>query len=95
MKVPTRRFGRTNLAMPLLSLGGMRFQQSWSDVGAAEVDPKSQANLRAILEAATAAGLHHIETARGYGSSERQLGELLPQVLDPQRILQTKIAPQA
>jgi predicted aldo/keto reductase-like oxidoreductase len=73
----------------------MRFQQSWSDVGAAEVDPKSQANLRAILEAATAAGLHHIETARGYGSSERQLGELLPQVLDPQRILQTKIAPQA
>ena len=46
MKVPTRRFGRTNLAMPLLSLGGMRFQQSWSDVGAAEVDPKSQANLR-------------------------------------------------
>jgi hypothetical protein len=47
------------------------------------------------LEAATAAGLHHIETARGYGSSERQLGELLPQVHDPQRILQTKIAPQA
>jgi len=95
MKVPTRRFGRTNLAMPLLSLGGMRFQQSWSDVSAAKVDPKSQANLRAILEAATAAGLHHIETARGYGSSERQLGELLPQVHDPQRILQTKIAPQA
>ncbi|MCX5950602.1 MAG: aldo/keto reductase [Cyanobacteria bacterium] len=95
MKVPTRRFGRTNLAMPLLSLGGMRFQQSWSDVGASEVDPGSQANLKAILEAATAAGLHHIETARGYGSSERQLGELLPQVNDPQRILQTKVAPKA
>ena len=26
--IPVRRFGRTGLAMPLLSLGGMRFQQS-------------------------------------------------------------------
>ena len=30
--MPTSRFGRTELAMPLLSLGGMRFQQSWSDL---------------------------------------------------------------
>ncbi len=95
MIVPTRRFGRTNLPMPLLSLGGMRFQQSWSDVGPNQIDAQSQANLKAILEAARAVGLHHIETARGYGSSERQLGELLPQVSDSRRILQTKVAPQA
>ncbi len=93
--IPTRRFGRTGLAMPVLSLGGMRFQQSWNDVPEPEIRADGQANLRAILEAAVAAGLHHLETAHGYGSSERQLGLLLPQVADPARILQTKVAPTA
>jgi predicted aldo/keto reductase-like oxidoreductase len=93
--IPTRRFGRTGLAMPVLSLGGMRFQQSWSDLPAAEITAASQANLRAVLERAVAAGMHHIETARHYGSSERQLGWLLAEVPDPRRILQTKIPPQA
>ena len=91
--IPTRRFGRTELAMPVLSLGGMRFQQSWSDVPADAITAESQANLKATLEQATAAGLHHIETARHYGSSERQLGSLLDRVNDPNRILQTKVPP--
>jgi predicted aldo/keto reductase-like oxidoreductase len=73
----------------------MRFQQSWNDVPEPEIRADGQANLRAILEAAVAAGLHHLETAHGYGSSERQLGLLLPQVADPARILQTKVAPTA
>lgn len=93
--LPRRRFGRTELAMPVLSLGAMRFQQSWSDLPAAEINAASQDNLRAILELAVASGFHHIETARHYGSSERQLGWLLPQVPDPERILQTKVPPQA
>ncbi len=93
--IPCRRFGRTELAMPVLSLGGMRFQQSWSDVEASAITESSQANLRAILETAVAHGLHHIETARHYGSSERQLGALLPAVPDPDRLLQTKVPPQA
>lgn len=91
--IPTRRFGRTGLAMPVFSLGGMRFQQSWSDVPESQIHADGQANLRAILERAVDTGLHHIETAHGYGSSERQLGLLLPQVSDPARILQTKVAP--
>jgi hypothetical protein len=91
--LPTRRFGRTGLAMPLLSLGGMRYQQSWNDLPAEEITADSQNHLRGLLEAAVAAGFHHIETARGYGTSERQLGELLPLVPDPRRILQTKVAP--
>ena len=95
MRVPTRRFGRTGLAMPVLSLGGMRFQQSWSDLPAAAITAESQAHLRATLEKAVAAGFHHIETARHYGTSERQLGTLLEQVSDPQRILQTKVPPNA
>lgn len=93
--LPTRRFGRTGLAMPVLSLGGMRYQQSWNDLPAAEITAASQAHLREVLEVAVAAGFHHIETARGYGTSERQLGELLPLVPDPRRILQTKVAPEA
>ncbi|MEI6031864.1 MAG: aldo/keto reductase [Synechococcaceae cyanobacterium ELA739] len=79
--------------MPVLSVGGMRFQQSWSDLPADEITAGSQENLRAILERAVAVGGHHIETARGYGSSERQLGWLLGEVPDPQRILQSKVPP--
>jgi predicted aldo/keto reductase-like oxidoreductase len=92
--IPTRRFGRTELAMPLLSLGGMRFQQSWSDLPADQISAESQANLRRTLERAVAHGLHHIETARHYGTSERQLGWLLPDCPDPERLLQTKVPPQ-
>ena len=93
--IPCRRFGRTELPMPVFSLGGMRFQQSWSDLPPEEITADSQDNLRQILERSIAAGLHHIETARHYGSSERQLGDLLAQVPDPARILQTKIPPVA
>ena len=93
--IPTRRFGRTDLAMPVLSLGGMRFQQSWSDLDPAAITEDSQANLLAILNKAAALGFHHIETARHYGTSERQLGTLLPAVPDPARLLQTKVPPQA
>ncbi len=92
--LPTRRFGRTGLAMPLLSLGGMRFQQSWSDLPASAIEAAGQENLRHLLQEAVAQGFHHIETARHYGTSERQLGPLLAEVSDPRRILQTKVPPQ-
>jgi predicted aldo/keto reductase-like oxidoreductase len=91
--LPTRRFGRTGLAMPVLSLGGMRFQQSWSDLPPEQIGAESQRNLRATLRQAAAAGFHHIETARHYGSSERQLGWLLPEIPDGRRILQSKVPP--
>ena len=74
MALPTRRFGRTELEIPLLSLGGMRFQQSWTDLPADEITSDSQSNLQATLKRATDLGFHHVETARHYGSSERQLG---------------------
>ena len=95
MTIPTRRFGRTGLAMPVLSLGGMRFQQSWTDLPAEAVEAESQARLKSTLEEAMTAGLHHIETARHYGTSERQLGWLLPHLSDPRRLLQTKVPPAA
>ena len=91
--IPTRRFGRTAVAMPVLSLGGMRFQQSWKDLEPNAIEASSQSNLRRLLEKAIGAGLHHIETARHYGSSERQLAPLLKELPDPRRILQSKVPP--
>ena len=80
--LPTRRFGRTELQIPLLSLGGMRFQQSWTDLPAKQITPDAQALLEATLQRAVDEGFHHVETARHYGSSERQLGCLQTLVND-------------
>ena len=93
--LPTRRFGRTEIPMPVLSLGGMRFQQSWTDLEADAITDQSQRLLQSTLERAVQTGFHHVETARHYGSSERQLGWALPGCPDSSRILQTKVPPQA
>ena len=91
--MPTRRFGRTELAMPVLSTGGMRYQDGWKDKPLSEVDPANQANLEATIHRSLELGINHIETARGYGCSERQLGLVLPQLPRQQLIVQTKVAP--
>ena len=93
MALPTRRFGRTELEIPLLSLGGMRFQQSWTDLPADQITSASQTQLEATLKRAVDLGFHHVETARHYGSSERQLGWALPRTPDPSRLLQSKVPP--
>jgi predicted aldo/keto reductase-like oxidoreductase len=88
-----RRFGRTNLQMPVFSCGGMRYQQSWDDVDPAAVDESGQRNLEATILRALDLGINHIETARGYGSSEMQLGWILPRLPREKMIVQTKVAP--
>jgi predicted aldo/keto reductase-like oxidoreductase len=93
MQIPRRRFGRTGLAMPVLTCGGMRYQHSWQDVPPAEIPAANQANLEAIIHRALELGINHIETARGYGTSEIQLGRLLPSLPRDKMIVQTKVAP--
>ena len=93
MVLPTRRFGRTEIEIPLLSLGGMRFQQSWTDLPADEISSASQTQVEMTLKRAVDLGFHHVETARHYGSSERQLGWALPRTPDPLRLLQSKVPP--
>jgi len=90
-----RRFGRTGLQMPVLSCGGMRYQHKWQDVDPKEIPPAGQANLEATIHRALELGINHIETARGYGSSEMQLGSVLPRLPREKIIVQTKVAPQA
>ncbi len=93
LSIPSRRFGRTEIDMPVLSLGGMRFQQSWKDLPEYEISNENQKVIEAILKSSISLGLHHIETARHYGTSEIQLGWALKKLSDSQRILQTKIPP--
>jgi len=90
-----RRFGRTELAMPVISCGGMRYQFKWQDALATEIPVESQANLEACIHRALQLGINHIETARGYGTSEMQLGRILPTLPRDKIILQTKVAPRA
>jgi uncharacterized protein len=88
-----RRFGRTELQMPVISCGGMRYQFKWQDVDPAEVPRDSQENMEATIHRALELGINHIETARGYGSSEMQLGAVLPTLPRDKIIVQTKVAP--
>ena len=61
----------------------------------AAVPHEQQRNLEETVRRATALGINHIETARGYGSSERQLGQILPKFPRNDLIVQTKIGPHA
>jgi predicted aldo/keto reductase-like oxidoreductase len=88
-----RRFGRTGLQMPVISCGGMRYQHKWQDVAPADIPRANQENLEACIHRALDLGINHIETARGYGTSEMQLGELLPKLPRDKMIVQTKVAP--
>ena len=90
-----RRFGRTELAMPVLSCGGMRYQFKWQDVPPQDIPAENQDNLEATIRRALDLGINHIETARGYGSSEMQLGRILPTLPREKLIVQTKVAPMA
>jgi len=88
-----RRFGKTELEMPVFSCGGMRYQHKWNDIPWSEVPREGQENLEATIHRAVELGINHIETARGYGSSEMQLGPVLRQFPRENLIVQTKVAP--
>ena len=81
--------------MPVYSCGGMRYQFKWQDVEPAEIPADNQSNLEATIRRAVELGINHIETARGYGTSEMQLGRILPSLPRDKIIVQTKVAPKA
>ncbi len=88
-----RRFGRTELQMPVFSCGGMRYQHKWQDVPLRQIPEDNQSNLERTIHRSIELGLNHIETARGYGSSEMQLGLVLPKLPREKLIVQTKVSP--
>jgi len=81
--------------MPVISCGGMRYQFKWQDVEPKDIPTENQANLEATIRRALELGINHIETARGYGTSEMQLGRILPTLPREQIIVQTKVGPKA
>jgi predicted aldo/keto reductase-like oxidoreductase len=89
--VKYRRFGRCNVDISVFSLGGMRFQESW--LRGTEPSPASQQNLERTLDLALGLGINHVETARGYGTSEAQLGPALARHPRERFHLQTKVLP--
>ncbi|MBS9387727.1 MAG: aldo/keto reductase [Dolichospermum sp. WA123] len=90
-----KRFGRTEIQMPVFSCGGMRYQYKWQDVTPEEIPLDNQENLEAVIRRSVELGINHIETARGYGTSEMQLGKILPQFPREKLIVQTKVSPVA
>jgi len=79
--------------MPVISCGGMRYQYKWQDVAPQDIPQTNQENLEACIHRALELGINHIETARGYGTSEMQLGVLLPKLPRDKIIVQTKVTP--
>ena len=73
----------------------MRYQHKWQDVDPSEIPAEGQANVEAIIHRSLELGINHIETARGYGTSEMQLGHILPKLRRDALIVQTKVSPTA
>jgi len=88
-----RRFGRTGLSMPVITCGGMRFQHKWQDVPWVDIPAAQQDNLAATMARAFELGINHFETARGYGSSEMQMGPVLATLPREKILVQTKVPP--
>ena len=86
-----RRFGRTNLQMPVFSCGGMRYQFTWQNLRGWRIPRDNQKNLEATIRRSIELGINHIETARAYGTSDMQLGWILPKFPRDRIIIQTKV----
>jgi predicted aldo/keto reductase-like oxidoreductase len=71
----------------------MRYQESWQDMTPDKISEANQQNLEATIRRSLECGINHIETARGYGTSEMQLGRILPTLPRDKIIVQTKVSP--
>lgn len=92
-----RRFGRTGQHLSVITLGGMRYVDSWAQPRD-QIPPEMIDQCARVTRAAFDAGINHIETAHGYGRSEHCYGRVLNQVLKVPRStyhLMTKGAPRS
>jgi uncharacterized protein len=89
-----RRFGRTELPIPIFSCGGMRYAYTEDkELTQEQIPDENQKNLEATIQHSLEVGINHIETARIYGTSEMQLGAVLPKLPREKIIVQTKVCP--
>ena len=64
--MPRRRFGRTELEIPVFSCGGMRYQYKWQDVEPSEVSAENQENLTATIHRTPNIGTNSNKKPRGH-----------------------------
>ncbi len=76
-----RRFGKTEMRLSVFSLGLMRYMSG---------DPD---NATRVVQRGVELGINHLETARGYGTSEDLLGRALKAIDRTSVHITTKIAP--
>jgi len=76
-----RRFGKTELRVSVFTFGAMRIPDG------------SDENAVRTIRRAVELGINHLETARGYGKSERQLGLAMPDLPREKLIITTKTGP--
>lgn len=84
-----RRFGRTNLQMPVFTCGGMRYQHSWKKTD--KPTTESLKRVEDIVMHSLKQGINHFDTANGYGTGEKELGQILKNVDRDSFILQSKV----
>ena len=84
-----RRFGKTELTVPVFTLGGMRIPFGEDD---SEAAAKEENAVRTVCKAVEL-GLTHLETARGYGNSEVLYGKALKHLNRDELVITTKIGP--
>ena len=71
-----RRFGKTNKVVSVITLGGMRYKNSWTEPR--EIVPQETIDqCRDTVQKALAQGINLIETAYGYTKSEHAYGRVL------------------
>jgi hypothetical protein len=91
-----RRFGKTGLELSAITLGGMRYPHGWNDADSALAEESLEACYR-CTQRALDLGINHIETAHGYGTSERLYGATFPRLRQKREefYLMTKGAPRS
>ena len=104
---PKRTFGSTGKEVSLITCGSMRYQQSWkgakvkTETLESDIEAEVQENLEACILHAFRNGVNHFETARGYGTSEHQMGVAFKSLIAKGELkrsdfyLQTKVNPKA
>lgn len=74
-----RTFGATGKKISVFTLGTMRFLHGW-DQPVDYLPEDSLENAHQVIKSALDAGINLIETAKGYGKSERLIGQTLPRL---------------
>ncbi len=71
-----RRFGKTDVSVSVITLGGMRFKHGWNEPRHEIPTDTLEQCIRAV-QLALESGINHIETAWGYKKSETVYGQVL------------------